>query len=255
LSPFFRYGLPSKSASQVEPSVYNGLGMALDQSEIVTFADDTFGAPAVRGFLHKPAKPLDAGLVITHGAGANCEAALLVSVACHFAHEGFTVLRCDLPFRQARRYGPPIRTSANDREGLQHAVFALRRIVSGRVLLGGHSYGGRQASMLVAQEHSIADGLLLLSYPLHPPHQPGKLRTEHFPKVQTPALFVHGSRDPFGSPQELELALQLIPAPTSLVTIQGAGHDLSFARAKRNQGDDLPKTIFEAAAKLFSLLE
>ena len=225
--------------------------MLLSQSEIVPFADDTFGAPAVRGFLHKPAKPLDAALVITHGAGANCQAPILVGMASHFAQEGFTVLRCELPFRQVKRYGPPFGTSAKDREGLRHAVLALKRIASGRVFLGGHSYGGRQASMLAAEEHSIVDGLLLLSYPLHPPRQPDKLRTSHFPKLETRTLFVHGSRDPFGSREELESALQLIPAPTSLVIIEGAGHELGFSRTKRNEADDLPKRVFESAARLF----
>jgi predicted alpha/beta-hydrolase family hydrolase len=225
--------------------------MPLSQSDIMPYADDTFGTPGVRGFLHQPAKPLDAALVITHGAGANCQAPILVSMARHFAQEGFTVLRCDLPFRQARRYGPPLGTSVKDREGLRHAVLALKRIVRGQVFLGGHSYGGRQASMLAAEEHSIVDGLLLLSYPLHPPQQPDKLRTNHFSKLETRTLFVHGSRDPFGSRKELESALQFIPAPTSLLIIEGAGHELGFTRAKRNEADDLPKRVFEAAARLF----
>ena len=105
--------------------------------------------------------------------------------------------------------------------------------------------------MLAAEEHSIVDGLLLLSYPLHPPRQPDKLRTSHFPKLETRTLFVHGYRDPFGSREELESALQIIPAPTSLVIIEGAGHELGFARTKRNEADDLPKRVFESAARLF----
>jgi predicted alpha/beta-hydrolase family hydrolase len=225
--------------------------MPVNQLEVVPFVDDTFGAPAVRGFLHKPAGPLNSGLVITHGAGGNCEAAILVSVARHFADEGFAVLRCDMPFRQARRYGPPFGSGAKDREGLQHAVSALRKVLNGRVFLGGHSYGGRQASMLAAEQHGTADGLVLLSYPLHPPRQPEKLRTDRFAQLETPALFVHGSRDAFGSREELESALRLIPAPTALVVIEGAGHDLGFTRGKHNGSDEVPKLIFEAGSKLF----
>ena len=95
------------------------------------------------------------------------------------------------------------------------------------VFLGGHSYGGRQASILASEQPDITDGLLLLSYPLHPPNKPAQLRTAHFAKLQTPALFIHGTNDPFGSIEELQSSLQLIPARTNLVAIEKAGHDLA----------------------------
>jgi len=82
--------------------------------------------------------------------------------------------------------------------------------------------------MLCADEPGLAEGLLLLSYPLHPPRKPEQLRTQHLPKLRTPALFVHGTRDPFGSPEEMERALSLIPAKNRLLLIEGAGHDLGF---------------------------
>jgi len=80
--------------------------------------------------------------------------------------------------------------------------------------------------MLAAEEPALADALLLLSYPLHPPRKPDQLRTAHFAKLETPALFVHGTRDPFGSLDELKIALSLIPAATHLLEIEGAGHEL-----------------------------
>jgi len=70
------------------------------------------------------------------------------------------------------------------------------------------------------------DGLLLLSYPLHPPGKTAQLRTAHFPQLQTPVIFVHGSRDPFGSLEELRQAIALIPAETRLIQLEGAGHEL-----------------------------
>jgi len=168
------------------------------------------------------------GLVLTHGAGSDCDAPIMLAVAGAFTRAGFAVLRCDLPFRQARPVGPPSpATAARDREGLRRAAAALRSLVAGPVSIGGHSYGGRQASMLVAEEPTLAEGLLLLSYPLHPPRRPTSWRTEHFPAVRAPALFVHGSRDPFGRLGELEEARRLIPARTALVTVDGAGHDLA----------------------------
>src|SRR5688500_6220673 len=128
------------------------------------------GRPTVRGVLHRPASPARDGLVLTHGAGGNCGAPLLVALGDAFAAAGVTVLRCDLPYRQARPKGPPFPSgAARDRDGLRQAVRELRWILPGRVFVGGQSYGGRQASMLAADEPGLADGLLLLSYPLHPP--------------------------------------------------------------------------------------
>jgi uncharacterized protein len=181
----------------------------------------------VRGHLHRPAEPNGDGLVITHGAGGNATMPLLVAVAAAFAEAGVTVLRCDLPFRQKRPYGPPSPSAAAaDRAGLKDALAAMRGIVPGRLFLGGQSYGGRQASMLAAEEPDAASALLLLSYPLHPPGKPQSLRTAHFPGLRVPALFVQGSRDPFASIEEMRAALPLMPARTSLVEIAGAGHDL-----------------------------
>src|SRR5271170_1237526 len=154
----------------------------------------------VRGFLHAPAKGAERGMVLTHGAGGNCASPLLVAVASAFYEARLAVLRCDLPYRQQRRSGPPFPgKSAADRAGLRTAVEFLRRSVRGAIYLGGHSYGGRQASMLAAEEPGLAHGLLLLSYPLHPPTKPAELRTRHFPMLRTRTVFVHGTSDPFGS--------------------------------------------------------
>jgi hypothetical protein len=189
---------------------------------------DHAGAPAVRGFLHVPEQASGDGLVLTHGAGSDCRASLLVEVAAAFAAAGVTVLRCDLPFRQIRPHGPPPRGSgAADRAGLRSALGVLRRRAPGRLLLGGHSYGGRQASMLAADAPEVADALLLLAYPLHPPDRPGDLRTGHFSALRVPALFVHGSRDPFATLEELQGARALIAAPTALVAVEGSAHDLA----------------------------
>jgi uncharacterized protein len=143
-----------------------------------------------------------------------------------FSIAGTTVLRCDLPFRQLRPHGPPSGNGAQDRAGLRRAVEALRELAPGRMFLGGHSYGGRQASMLAAESPNIVDALLLLSYPLHPPNRAEQMRTAHFAKLRIPVLFAHGSNDPFGSLEEMRAAVKLIAAPVELVAIEGAGHDL-----------------------------
>jgi predicted alpha/beta-hydrolase family hydrolase len=204
--------------------------------------------PAIRGFLHEPSQPHGDALVLTHGAGANCQCKLLTAVANAFADAGYLVLRCDLPFRQSRPHGPPFPAmAARDREGLRRAVEILREKTPGRVFLGGHSYGGRQASMLAAEQPQLAAGLTLLSYPLHPPRKPAELRTAHFPQLSTAALFVHGSRDPFGSHQEMRSALAMAPARSLLLEIEGAGHDLLGKKAN----DDLPARIVQAFQEFF----
>ena len=192
---------------------------------------EPFTADGVRGFLHDAGARPAAGLVLTHGAGSNCAAPLLVAAAAGFAAAGVTVLRCDLPFRQERPTGPPSRAAAAaDREGLRRALAALGAAVRAPLYLGGHSYGGRQASMLAAEDPKTAAALLLLSYPLHPPKKPEQLRTEHLPRLRTRAVFVHGTRDAFGTIGELEAAITLIPAKTRLFPVDGGGHDLRRGR-------------------------
>jgi predicted alpha/beta-hydrolase family hydrolase len=203
--------------------------------------------PPIQGFLHRPASGSGNGLILTHGAGGNAQSGILVMLAEAFAGAGFTVLRCDLPFRQKRRYGPPRPgDAARDRVGLNNAVIALKKLVSGRVFIGGQSYGGRQASMLLAED-PVSDGLLLLSYPLHAPGRPDQPRTQHLPKIQVPTLFVHGTRDPFGSIEEIEAARKLIPAKTLLLTVGGAGHDLGFkGKSRREDLGGMVLSEFEA---------
>jgi uncharacterized protein len=197
-----------------------------------------FERELVRGWLHEPSEPREpgrargAGLVITHGAGSNCQSPLLVAVAEAFADAGYHVLRCDLPYRQEHASGPPRPGCAErDREGLRRAVNAMREVTPECVLLGGHSYGGRQSTMLVAEFPDLANGLVLLSYPLHPPRKPEQLRTQHFPSLRTPALFVHGTRDPFGNGEEMQTALIAIPARHQLFLLEKMGHELSPSTA------------------------
>ena len=116
--------------------------------------------------------------------------------------------------------------------------------------MGGISYGGRQATMLAASDPDLVDGLLVLSYPLHPPGKPEQLRTSHLCKIRKPALFVSGVKDPFGSPAELSAAIAQIAASASLISIEGVGHDLGFNRRSRAHAD-LPDTIVRAFEESF----
>lgn len=210
---------------------------------------DGSGDPPVVGFLHRPPSPSGDGLVLAHGSGGNAQMGMLVAMAEAFAGAGFTVLRCSLPFRQKRQFGPPRPNEAvGDREGLKNAVAAMKKIASGHVFLAGQSYGGRQASILLAED-PIAEGLLLFSYPLHAPNKPNQPRTQHFPQLRLPTLFVEGTRDPFATITEIESARRLIPAKTDLLVVEGVGHDLGF-RGK-TKSEDLPHRVLEAFRALF----
>lgn len=212
--------------------------------------------PPVRGFLHRPELATGDALILTHGAGSNAQAPLLRALADNFAAKGFVVLRCDLPYRQTKSFGPPSPADgARDRAGLKNAIAAVRKVRDemigarqvgaapevggkqspGKIFLAGHSYGGRQCSMLCAEEPALVAGLLLLSYPLHPPRRPEQQRTQHLPDLRTPTLFVQGTRDPFGSIEELQRAIKMIPAKTKLLPIEGSGHDLGF-KGKAREG-------------------
>ena len=234
---------------------------------------DSAVEPPVRGYLHTPETPTGNGLVLTHGAGSNAQAPLLIALAETFSANGFTVLRCDLPYRQMRSFGPPGPADAvRDRAGLKNAVAALAKELGaprvphfsralcarkpalslskgwGKIYLGGHSYGGRQCSILCAEDSTLVPALLLLSYPLHPPRKPDQQRTQHLPDLRTPTLFVHGTRDPFASIAEMQQALKMIPAKTELLKIEGAGHDLGFKGKARK--DELPAIILSAFTDL-----
>jgi predicted alpha/beta-hydrolase family hydrolase len=180
--------------------------------------------------MERPERPRGDAIALTHGAGVNSDAPLLVNLARKFSEAGYLALRYDLPFRQLRPKGPPPPSaSARDRDGVREAVAALRQLAPDRIIAGGHSYGGRQTAMAAAEQSGLADALLLLSYPLYPPGQPGKKRTSFFGDLRTPALFVHGTKDPFGSPEELREAISAIPARTDVLVVEGAGHDLKRA--------------------------
>lgn len=216
----------------------------------ISFSDDSV-TPAVRGFLHPPENPNGDALILTHGAGSDCNSPLLVALGEAFGAHGYTVLRCDLPYRQERRTGPPFPGNAErDRAGLYNAVVAIRKSVrEGRIFLGGHSYGGRQSTMLCAEEPDLVSGLLLLSYPLHPPRKPDQLRIQHLPNLRTTSLFVQGTRDPFGSIEEISKALELIPAKTELMKVEGAGHDLGFKGKAKTK--ELPPSVLAKFEETF----
>ena len=163
-------------------------------------------------------------LLLTPGAGATRDQPSLVAIERAVAP--VPVERHDFPYRREGRKAPDKAPKA-----IADLVEAAGRFVQrvgvkpASLVLGGRSYGGRMCSMAVA-EGLPAAGLVLISYPLHPPGKPENLRIEHLPKLSVPCLFVSGTRDAFGTPEELERHTASIAGPVTHVWLDGKGHDL-----------------------------
>ena len=169
---------------------------------------------------------MPAGLVLTPGAGAGSDQPSLVAIEQALAPAGVRVDRIDFPYRLAGKKAPdrppvPLATVIDAASAL-----AAELGVDGRAIaVGGRSMGGRMCSMAVADGMAAA-ALVLVSYPLHPPGKPERLRTEHFEAITVPCLFVSGTRDSFGTREELESATAAIPGPVTHVWIEGGDHGL-----------------------------
>ena len=164
------------------------------------------------------------------GAGTGCDHPSLVATERRL---GATALveRRDFPYRRAGRKAPDRapKLMAAIRDDL--AGFSRRR---GPVVMGGRSMGGRMTTMVAADVDDAGPvarlaGLVLICYPLHPPGKPDNLRVEHLPDIDVPCLFISGTRDPFGAPDELERWTATIPAPVEHHWIEGGRHDLKGA--------------------------
>ncbi len=207
-------------------------------------ADSTFHADGVVASIDRPDGPSRALVILAHGAGSDRESVLLRTLSAALTARGLTVARIDLPYRQQRPKGPPSPSkAAADRAGIAAAIAALRPLApAGPLIVGGQSYGGRQASMLAADPSTGSgggtqvagteiDGLLLTSYPLHPPGKPEKLRTEHLPGIGVPTLIVHGRSDAFATSDEIAAAATLFAGPVRVVEVDKADHGLKPERS------------------------
>src|ERR1700758_5088619 len=198
----------------------------------------------IAGVAHKP-DSIPAGVVVLpHGAGGNRDSPLLQQVCDEWARRGWLAVRYNLPYRRRRPTGPPSGSAAGDRAGIVEAITLCRGLADGPLIVGGHSYGGRQTSMVVAANEAKPDVLTLFSYPVHPPGKPERLRTEHLPDIKVPTVFTHGTSDPFGTPAEVRDAAAMIAAPTDVVEITGARHDL------RSKSLDVAVLAVDAALRL-----
>jgi predicted alpha/beta-hydrolase family hydrolase len=171
--------------------------------------------------------PRPGALLLTPGAGSSASHPTLVAIEAAVAP--IPVARIDFPYRREGRRAP----DRADKliaciEEEAAALVARARVRPDRLVLGGRSMGGRMCSMAVAAGLP-AWGLILISYPLHPPGRPDRLRVEHLQAITVPCLFVSGTRDPFGSPDELEQHTSAVKGPVTHVWVDGARHELKGA--------------------------
>ncbi|GAC1397443.1 MAG: hypothetical protein NVSMB60_07530 [Mycobacterium sp.] len=200
----------------------------------------------IAGIAHEPDGKAQGTVVLTHGAGGSRESPLLVRICDEWARRGWLAVRYNLPYRQRRSKGPPSGSAATDQAGVVEAIELARTLAKGPVIAGGHSYGGRMTSMVIADQAAAVDVLTLFSYPLHPPGKPERARTEHLSRIAVPTAFTHGTADPFGSIDELGPAAALIPASTEIVEVTGARHDLGSKTL------DVPVMAVDAALRLLA---
>lgn len=166
-------------------------------------------------------------LLLAPGAGADRTSAALVAIDNAVSDLGIVVSRMDFPYRKAGRRAPdrqPVLVQAVREEAELLVASSGGRPKS--LLLGGRSMGGRMCSIAVA-EGLPAAGLVLVSYPLHPPGKPDMLRTSHFSEINVPCLFVSGTRDSFAKPEELLAATQLLGGKVTHHWIEGGDHGLA----------------------------
>ena len=202
----------------------------------------------IAGVAHEPEGTPNGIIVLTHGAGGSRESKLLQQVCGEWARRGWLAVRYNLPYRRRRPKGPPSGSAATERAGIVEAIALCRDLADGPLIAGGHSYGGRQTSMVVAANDAAVDVLTLFSYPVHPPGKPERPRTEHLSDIKVPTVFTHGTSDPFGTPAEVRDAAAMISAPTEVVEITGARHDLGSKTL------DVAGLAVDAALRLLGML-
>jgi predicted alpha/beta-hydrolase family hydrolase len=192
-------------------------------------------------------------LILAHGAGANQASAFMVRFASALAARGIDTITFNFLYTEMRKRVP----DRNDKleacwrkmiEAHNEGIFG-KQLARNTLAIGGKSMGGRIASQVAASPSIDVAGLVLLGYPLHPPGQPDKLRTRHLPAIRAPMLIVQGSRDTFGTPQELRQVLERLTAPTDLYVIEGGDHSFKVAKKAVPSQEQVYESVLDEIAR------
>lgn len=189
-------------------------------------------------------------LILGHGAGASQTSPFMVHVSTGMAERGVDAVTFNFGYVQARRRVPD---PSEKLEACYRAVIETVRNQSSfrrnALVIGGKSMGGRIASQIAAKEVSDLAGLVLLGYPLHPPGQPEKLRTTHFFHIKAPMLFVQGSKDAFGTPNELQPFLARLKCPTKLYVVEAGDHSFKVPKRSRLSQEEVYRAVYDEVAR------
>jgi predicted alpha/beta-hydrolase family hydrolase len=214
-----------------------------DQLAEETFRIQMDGSQSVTAVRARPAgKPAGWTFMYAPGAGSNVYDPFGGKLSAAFTASGIEVIRFQFPYAEAKRRLPD-RTPVL--EATWTAAISQCRQANLKLAVGGRSMGGRIASQVVARGESV-DALVLFAYPLHPPDQPGNLRTKHLPEIAVPTLFISGTRDEFGTPDELATAVAMVPG-ARLFRLEGANHGFGPVKGAGRTKDEIEVEALGAA--------
>jgi uncharacterized protein len=203
----------------------------------------------VTALVYRAAEPAGITLILGHGAGAGQNSGFMVMFATEIAQRGIDAITFNFLYTEHRRRVP----DRNDR--LEACYRAVIEAFAGRVIhrqlganalaIGGKSMGGRIASQVAAKAALDLAGLVYLGYPLHPPGKPDQLRAQHLPAIRAPMLFVQGSHDAFGTPDELRPILAKLGPSAELFVIEGGDHSFKVPKKAGIPQQDVYKAILD----------
>lgn len=202
---------------------------------------------SVTALLYAGAKPkrLGATLILGHGAGGNQLSGFMRLYASGLAERGLDVLTFNFQYSEK---GKGVPDPGPKLESCYRAIIESssrhKKLISNKLFIGGKSMGGRIASQVAAQDSSGLAGLVFLGYPLHPPGRPDKMRDAHLKDVEVPMLFVQGSRDAFGSPEELSAVIKRLHLKVTLHLIESGDHSFKVPKSVGAQ-DEIHESIME----------
>jgi uncharacterized protein len=202
------------------------------------------GSVTARLYPAVKAKRNRVSLILGHGAGANHLSGFMRLFAAGLAQRGLDVVTFNFVYmEQGRKIPDPAPRLESCYRAVIDAVVKHKKLKGNRLIIGGKSMGGRIASQVAASHPENIDGLVFLGYPLHPPGRLDKMRSDHLPKIKAPMLFVQGSRDAFGTRQEIETVIKKLKLPAELYSIDGGDHSLKVPKA----ADLDQQAVYEAA--------
>ena len=199
-------------------------------------------ADSVSAVLYPAAKPKRAGvtIILGHGAGANQLSGFMRLFASGLAERGVDVVTFNfLYMEQGRKIPDPAPRLEGCYRAVIEAALKHKKLKGNRLVVGGKSMGGRIASQVAAQNGDNIAGLVFLGYPLHPPGRPEKMRSAHLPKIKAPMLFVQGSRDAFGTKEEIAAIIKKLKLPAELYAIEGGDHSLKVPKSAATPQQDV----------------